>query len=374
MLDDLFDTETALCSEGVWHNSWLGIGCALGARQLRALGDETDRAERLSRTASKTAESMLRLLASDRGGFVKRSATGVWESAEGSSSSLAASGEDPSFYLPSAERRCISNGAALIFFSLLAEEERVYGPGAADRFRDLASGFTSAFFDASCGRFRRAADDDASITGGSHWRAVDQAVGSLACMRLARLGHEPAASRAMAASATDSLLRDFGYSLYATEGVAPATHLDPPQPRPRNSWHDALACYALLATGCLGVGGESPAALVAAMKADYASPEGHLYHVPRERAIGLANRVMFSSTQALWTAVSRAAAATSAAGGEAEEGGAAAEALRAFYDARASSGLLPVADVYPDARLWANTEFAGWLLMDSEDFSLRRRG
>ena len=33
-----------------------------------------------------------------------------------------------------------------------------------------------------------------------------------------------------------------------------------------------------------------------------------------------------------------------------------------------STGLLSVANVYPDARLWANTEWAAWLLLSKEDF------
>ena len=35
-----------------------------------------------------------------------------------------------------------------------------------------------------------------------------------------------------------------------------------------------------------------------------------------------------------------------------------------------SSGLLPVANVYGDARLWANTEWAAWLLLDKSDFAV----
>ena len=51
-------------------------------------------------------------------------------------------------------------------------------------------------------------------------------------------------------------------------------------------------------------------------------------------------------------------------------GGVDVPALRAFYEAHldAESGLLPVANVYPDARLWANTEWAAWLLLGKEDF------
>ena len=35
-----------------------------------------------------------------------------------------------------------------------------------------------------------------------------------------------------------------------------------------------------------------------------------------------------------------------------------------------SSGLLPVANMYGDARLWANTEWAAWLLLDKSDFAV----
>ena len=34
LLEDLYDAESGLCSEGVWHNSWLGVSRVLAARQL----------------------------------------------------------------------------------------------------------------------------------------------------------------------------------------------------------------------------------------------------------------------------------------------------------------------------------------------------
>ena len=81
--------------------------------------------------------------------------------------------------------------------------------------------------------------------------------------------------------------------------------------------------------------------------------------------------VAFTGSQALWSAVVRAAELTSE---RAEAvGGADVPALRAWDDEHRkpqSSGLLPVANVYRDARLWANTEWAAWLLLDKSDFAV----
>ena len=43
---------------------------------------------------------------------------------------------------------------------------------------------------------------------------------------------------------------------------------------------------------------------------------------------------------------------------------------RTYRKPQESSGLLPVANVYGDARLWANTEWAAWLLLDKSDFAV----
>ena len=40
LLTGLFDEASGLCSEGVWHNSWLGVGRLLAARELRLAGDD----------------------------------------------------------------------------------------------------------------------------------------------------------------------------------------------------------------------------------------------------------------------------------------------------------------------------------------------
>ena len=127
----------------------------------------------------------------DGTGFRRRSASGIW-----TQTNIELGDEDPAFYEPSDEYRCASSGAAAIFFSLLAEEA-AGTPGAAAaeaRAAEIFDAFAERFFDASACRFRR----EGGGSKPSYWRAVDQAMGCLACLRMARVGHKTAASRAMA--------------------------------------------------------------------------------------------------------------------------------------------------------------------------------
>jgi len=367
LLTGMFDEETGLCSEGIWHNAMLGTSRVLCARELRQCGDTTS-ATRFLASAQTLGDSLYRL-GFDGKGFRRRFTSDIWEDAT-EAEAFKAAGEDPNFYLPSEEHRCISSAAAVIFYSLLAQEGG--DAEATERCTRVGDAFTEEFFDTTSMRFRRSASSD-------YWRAVDQAVGCLACLRLANVGHNVAANRAMASCAADSLLREFGYSLYATEGQPPGTYLGRAPMPPRNSWHDSLVAFSLLASGCLGVGGESPAGLVRAMVESYRNPaNGQIRHQPAELggvdgvADAIDAAVAFTSTQALWSAVVRAADLSSERAAAA--GGADTVALRAFHEqyVQPDTGLLPVANLYPDARLWANTEWAAWLLLDRGDFVPRR--
>ena len=174
--------------------------------------------------------------------------------------------------------------------------------------------------------------------------------------------------RAMATSAADSLLADFGYSLYANEGVPPGTYLG--RVAPRNSWHDCIASFALIASGVLGVGGESAPGLVRQLTLSYRGETGAIYHEPVElRSVADKPPVAFTGTQALWSAVVRAAEIGNAKSEAA--GGVDLPALRTWCESfrQPASGLLPVANEYPDARLWANTEWAAWVLLDRSVFT-----
>ena len=203
LLTGMFDEETGLCSEGVWHNSWFGVSRVLASRELRAAGEAKRADEHLA--AARTLGDSLYRLSFDGGGFKRRSASGFWQSSAETREAIADAGEDPAFYEPSDEHRCISSGAAVIFFSLLAEEAGDDAAAAA-RATEVGGAFMGEFFDEAACRFRRGGE------GAEYWRAADQAIGCLACLRLARLGHQTALTRAMASCAVDSLLREFGCS------------------------------------------------------------------------------------------------------------------------------------------------------------------
>ena len=65
----------------MWHNSWLGVGRLLAARELRRAGDD-ELADRQLRAAHTLGESLYRLSYDGaRGGFRRRSASGFWQSA-----------------------------------------------------------------------------------------------------------------------------------------------------------------------------------------------------------------------------------------------------------------------------------------------------
>ena len=69
LLTGLFDEASGLCSEGVWHNSWLGVGRLLAARELRRAGDD-ELAYKQLRAAHTLGESLYRLSYDGaRGGF-----------------------------------------------------------------------------------------------------------------------------------------------------------------------------------------------------------------------------------------------------------------------------------------------------------------
>lgn len=237
LLDGMYDPETGLCSEGVWHNAWLGVSRVLISRELRAAAEAMEEAEEVATVrladrqlaAARTLGASLHTLSFDGRGFRRRTPSGFWEAAADASAAISAAGEDPLFYMPSDEHRCVSSASAIILYSMLAEEEEEHGsetPSARAILAQAGDGFVSEFFDDAACRFRRTGSTDGGEgEGAPYWRAVDQAMGCLACLRLARLGHDAARTRAMATCAADSLLREFGYSLYATEGVPPGTYL-----------------------------------------------------------------------------------------------------------------------------------------------------
>ena len=333
LLEDLYDRESGLTGEGVWHNAHFGAAHLLAARRMGSGPVGKAIAAELRASAKRLGDSLYDLNYDD--GFRLRTASGVWKTPD---AAVESGGERPSFYEPSRDRRCVSNAAAVIFYSLLNEDADD------DRIDAIGEKFLDLFFDEKLGRFRRGAVGD----GQEYWRSVDQAMAILACRRLK--GDRAAAAAAAAATA---LRDDFGYRT----GERPINHLGPfPGTRRRNSWHDAFAIYAL------AIDGDN---LVDMMRADYESEGGLLAHQARDAGtspyLGDGSAVHFSCTQAVWGAVGRTTGGT---GFETHDA-----AWRRFDAATSRDGLFVVADAYPNVRLWCNTEPAFWLLVEPEIFA-----
>lgn len=252
------------------------------------------------------------------------------------------------------------------------------------RLDEVGNLFLRTFYDDVLGRFRRS---DEPL---SHWRAVDQAVGCLASLRLSRLdpkwSNTDTYSAGLAArSSIRCLLDDFGYGGYLDGGSPPVNHLgEYPGTRRANSWHDSLACYALMAGGAGILSPQQLAKLLQAMAQDYTAPaSGLLVHQRHMLDLRPEQQVQFSCAQAIWSAVGRAAQEATASGPASEEGGegthGACAAIAAHrkswvhfhttFTSASASGLLPVANVYSATRLWCNAEPAAWLLIERSDFA-----
>ena len=333
LLEDLYDRKSGLTGEGVWHNAHFGAAHLLAARRMGSGPVGKAIAAELRASAKRLGDSLYDLNYDD--GFRLRTASGIWKTPD---AAVESGGERPGFYEPSRDRRCVSNAAAVIFYSLLSEDMDD------DRIGEVGEKFLDLFFDEKLGRFRRGAVGDS----GEYWRSVDQAMAILACKRLK--GDRAASAAAAAATA---LRDDFGYR----DGERPINHLGPfPGTRRRNSWHDSFAIYAL------ALDGDN---LVDMMRADYESEGGLLAHQARDAGtspyLGDGSAVHFSCTQAVWGAVGRAMGGT---GFEAHDA-----AWRRFDAATSRDGLFVVADAYPNVRLWCNTEPAFWLLVEPDIFT-----
>ena len=331
LLEDLYDRESGLTGEGVWHNAHFGAAQLLAARHMGTGPVGKAIAAELRALAQRLGDSLYDLNYDQ--GFRLRTASGIWKTPD---AAVEGGGERPGFYEPSRDRRCVSNAAAVIFYSLLDD----------GRIGEIGETFLDLFFDEKLGRFRRGAVGDS----GEYWRSVDQAMAILACKRL---GGDRAT--AAAAAAATALRNDFGYR----SGERPINHLGPfPGTRRRNSWHDSFAVYALALDGDVGD-------LVDMMRADYASEDGLLAHQARDAGtspyLGDGSAVHFSCTQAVWGAVGRA---TRGEGFEAHDA-----AWRRFDATTSRDGLFVVADAYPNVRLWCNTEPAFWLLVEPDIFA-----
>ena len=144
LLTDFYDEQTGLVSEGVWHNAMVGISCVKAAKRLRATAtaDDSDRsklADRYEGWAARLGDSLWDLNWAGPGlGFRRRSSSGRWQDAEKDGAArerIVDEGENVAFYETTSrvagERRCVSNAAACLFYSFLAELRPTDGDAAA---------------------------------------------------------------------------------------------------------------------------------------------------------------------------------------------------------------------------------------------------
>lgn len=413
--------------------------------------ESTDLASNYMEWAKRIARSLYQLNYRRGFGFVKRSHSGIWDLVEHDYDNANSDGKADSYRFKKHICSCNANAAAVIFLTLLMEAVTISSEEVGDEnneeivhmAEECSANFLRQFFDTSVGRFchqRLINDDDddddvddkdAKDLLPSSYRAVDQAMGILACSRILKLldrnnngnakrdrvqQQRYSETRTMATSAAQSLMDDFGYGMYATEGLrSPVNTIGGGGTQniknaatdnkkivtTRNSWHDSIACFAILCSRTCS-GGESPRGLCQFLARDYgfvvenSNNEESCVQQQQERQLLLGHNVLketdmnqernaYTCSQAIWNAVQRALIATESNDSKEQQQQQSIPGfsdftvgLRAFQEKTASSikdengndiGLLStVGTTYPNIRLWANTETAAWLLMDEKDF------
>ena len=182
-------------------------------------------AAELRASAKRLGDSLYDLNYDD--GFRLRTASGIWKTPD---AAVESGGERPSFYEPSRDRRCVSNAAAVIFYSLLNEDADD------DRIDAIGEKFLDLFFDEKARplppqRRRR-------------WSGV------LAFRRPSHGDPRVQAARRRPRFSCCCGGRDCAPRRLRLRKGRPVNHLGPfPGTRRRNSWHDAFAVYALALDG-----------------------------------------------------------------------------------------------------------------------------
>ena len=240
---DLFDRSTGLHSEGVWHNALAGIA-SLHLNQPEY--------------AQRIIDSLFEY-SWDGTSFRRRAYSGMWDH----SRVLLESIEQPNYYRESAEHRCVQHGMALVLWSKFVLTNKSAADSYKEQQRVLAKSFRDEFWDDTVGRWTTVSG---SQGGGTllrpsasaervmlhvteptpYYRAVDQAVGVLACLAHLEVLHQEHDEveynemvRIIQRSCSE-LLDSFGYA--QEDNVRTYIGLD----RNRNFWHDGWVVLALI--------------------------------------------------------------------------------------------------------------------------------
>ena len=150
---DFYDPSTGLHSEGVWHNSLIGIAC------LALMASGTEAGQDMQEAPRRIASSLW-THAWDGVSFRRRARSGRWDHMpldQPSSSGVV----QPAYYRASGEHRCVQHGMACVFWALLREVD----PEAAGEYVPIAAAFVNQFWDAAASHWTMSSRAQGVATG-----------------------------------------------------------------------------------------------------------------------------------------------------------------------------------------------------------------
>ena len=321
--------------------------------------------------------------------FQRRSWSGLWDHSTLQEGALNPS-EQANYYLASTEHRCIQHGMASFFWSKLIRNEYLrskddelcyriraqhklinkqfldeYWDVSAKKWRTVSKrqgGGTVSRESASSGAQAAGFDTNTEIP---YYRAVDQAIGLLACIDMMEDGYDNGLVGNIIQSTCQSLLSDFGYQ---DDNSVTYIGLD----RNRNLWHDgwvglALVSCAKKCSHCWPLGStplHQVGLLVDRLRNEYEDERGTMWHWTTSKKPGHDHgNVRYCGDNALWYAICREWQQNSN------------KRYNSFWtfvhnlQSKSNDGLVSVADVYPQVRLHPNTElWLCWLLCQYKRF------
>lgn len=381
---DFYDSTTCLYSEGVWHNSLIGIA------SLELHKQETPKNDILQMLDS------LYKFSWDGVSFRRRSWSGNWDHSSLKEDSLHPP-EQANYYRESAEHRCVQHGMALTFWSKVLLKDNWSG-GIAKRYqeeeRHMANQFLREFWcnktekwstvsqtqgggntlRLSASSARQGVNDGAGM---SYYRAVDQAVAVLACLEHIKVVTQQKNGQEDVKMLSDivqktccQILSPQGFCYGNIQEAKTYLGLD----RNRNFWHDGWTILALIKAReyiwplDTNHGELQLLAMWNSMVDMYGSNahdgeaegfDGTFWHWPRELKDDLDN-VRYCGNNALAFAIRRNLGLSSSTGEGEGQFWMFIDKLRGRDDP--SRGLASVADVYSQVRLHPNSELAALLV------------
>jgi hypothetical protein len=237
-----FDPSTGLHSEGVWHNCMVGLASVHLLRQQYL--EPCDAAKRIADSLWDHSW--------DGTSFQRRTHSGLWDHSVEPM-------EQPHYYRESNEHRCVQHGMACVFWSTLVRYMKETNDNVEpyeQQYEIIRNSFVSQFWDTKRWRtvsvtqgggtvLRLSASSQKAIQGASepssYYRAIDQAVGILACLEMRR--HDPSDQdiESILHLTCKDLLSTTGFGYGEDEKTRSYMGLN----RNRNFWHDGWVMLAL---------------------------------------------------------------------------------------------------------------------------------